>query len=93
MSLDPNPAEVTVVVDVDAPTIKIGKIENGKAWIASVCPGLLNEFVGNRPQEGVRLADVPEIRPDYEGGREEEEAAAELEAELLGHREAAYVRS
>jgi hypothetical protein len=31
MSLDPNPAEVTVVVDVDAPTIKIGKIENGKA--------------------------------------------------------------
>ncbi|MEO7327671.1 MAG: hypothetical protein ABI193_03765, partial [Minicystis sp.] len=33
MSLDPTPAAVEVVVDVDAPTIKLGKIENGKAGL------------------------------------------------------------
>ncbi|MFO0616386.1 MAG: hypothetical protein U0414_27590 [Polyangiaceae bacterium] len=69
---------------------ELDKIENGKAWIASVCPGLLNEFVGNRPSEGVRV-DVSSAPAIY--GDEEAEAAAELEAELAHAPRAAYVRS
>ncbi len=34
MSLDPEPVKIEVVVDVDAPTIKLGKIEDGKATLA-----------------------------------------------------------
>lgn len=68
---------------------ELDKIENGKQWIASVCPGLLNEFVGNRPQEGVRI-DVSSAS-DSTHRTAEEEAEAELEAELTG-RDVAYVR-